>query len=494
MTIQRQVEEDNLAIGLGTEISLQFDRIMRRIDGVFVGMSRGECLIVQVDTSVFDRMNSGYLWRSEVIGRYLHNGRVVGFKAKFLEVISFPIKAVFISYPEKLESIDLRRHPRTDCYLPARITHRGREWEAHILDISEGGCRCSVKDYPDPQEVELSVEDQVVLNTHLLGDEHAHEFQAEIRSMEDGGEEKERLLGLRFRQISAEDRGCVLQFILNVDSEIREQSYRDFEQWKARRLQRDVMAVYLHRFHTAVESDSGIREVTLFAALGLDFEGRRELLDEVVESRGDDAKGWQRLLQRLEERGVERCLFAISGDDPGVCQAIAAVFPASDHQLSFQGLMDKARRTARPEDHLVEELEELRQEASFLTGLDRLNDLVAKYRLSNPEMSNELQERAFQYLMFLNLPVEIRSEFADVSLLDSLFSILDGFRKSVGGHFASESDLLSKGFWASWRMQYEWREPIGSIVSNREKIAERFETVFMDRPRGIEMTNIDRAD
>lgn len=474
-------DQGELGIELGTELSLQSDRLVHRLKGVFIGMDPGQCIIVRVSPEQFRGISPNYLWRSPVICRYVHEGRIFGFKTSFLDAVSFPISAIFLSYPENIECVELRQHTRTECFLPGILAKQGTaDFETFILDISEGGCRCSIRSGAEEAFKALEPGDQVSLHASL-GTQSRRDFQAEVRNIFQT-DTHELLVGLQFHELAGKDRGYLVQFILNTDAEMRARSFREFQQWQDHKLPQDLMAIFLDSYPAEIGSGGSIRPVSLQVVMGLDFDARKDLIDLSVAAGASESRDWAAVVGTLQQRGLKRCLLAVTGDRPGLAEAVSNAFPESDLQLCYRRLLARVRKETRPEDCVEAELRRIGRAENFRQGLDQLGELVAQIRGRYPHLCSDLEEKAFQYLVFLNLPTSVRDEFSGVSSIEDLFSTLDGFRSSSGGAFASQDDLLIKAFWANWRLHGSRQEPVKSVARNIEVLLERFEQVFLDRP------------
>ncbi|MCS4505730.1 hypothetical protein KBTX_00629 [wastewater metagenome] len=80
-----------------------------------------------------------------LVVRFFHEGVAYGFRSYVRQLLREPEPMVFIAYPEETESFALRREPRLNCQLPARVRMGdGEEHNALILDVSEQGCRVAL--------------------------------------------------------------------------------------------------------------------------------------------------------------------------------------------------------------------------------------------------------------------------------------------------------------------------------------------------------------
>lgn len=94
---------------------------------------------------------------TEVMVRFIENGRAYGFKAEVLGVAKRPYPLLFISFPQVVESSNLRRDERYPVRLKAAYSNEkmngdaSEKIEGQILNLSNNGCLLSS---PEPAEAE----------------------------------------------------------------------------------------------------------------------------------------------------------------------------------------------------------------------------------------------------------------------------------------------------------------------------------------------------
>jgi putative transposase len=69
-----------------------------------------------------------------------------------------------------------------------------------------------------------------------------------------------------------------------------------------------------------------IRSRAVLVAIGIDWEGRRQVLGVEMANR-ESATSWKEFLLGLKRRGLRGVLFAVSDDHPGLKRAIIEVLP-----------------------------------------------------------------------------------------------------------------------------------------------------------------------
>ncbi len=131
---------------VGTTLNIQIEGLESRLTSEVIGVEEGKYLIIRVPPlqSMGDASNLLYEGNT-VIVRYVHNGSVFAFKSRIKHFITTPAKLIFIDYPKKIESQDLRAHKRIDCYLPAKVRIEDNSIAGAITDISRKGYQFLVK-------------------------------------------------------------------------------------------------------------------------------------------------------------------------------------------------------------------------------------------------------------------------------------------------------------------------------------------------------------
>jgi len=100
--------------------------------------------------------------------RYLCEGVVYGFKCTLLTALAKPFQLLVLSYPEKIETVNLRQHQRVPCLIPAKAKMGQTGWDGALLDLSLSGC-CFVWDAPQDAEAAVSSGDEMEISYRMPG-------------------------------------------------------------------------------------------------------------------------------------------------------------------------------------------------------------------------------------------------------------------------------------------------------------------------------------
>ncbi len=154
---------------IGTTLKIQIEGTKSRMASELIGIETGEYLLIKMPSTQFMGNLSNLLYKgNSIIIRYLHKGTIFGFKSHISHVITNPAKLIFIEYPKRIESHDLRGHKRLDCYLPANVKIMDNTIAGTITDISKEGCHFII----DTEKVK--VENSLILQ---VGNELGVSFQ-----------------------------------------------------------------------------------------------------------------------------------------------------------------------------------------------------------------------------------------------------------------------------------------------------------------------------
>lgn len=152
---------------------------------MLIGAEHGRYLITKLP-HVPD-LASKFYQKNHVIVRYLHAGKVFGFRSTLIGAIKEPVRLFFLSYPESIESHNTRKNERFDCLIPASIQAdghpEGTEWKGFINDMSMGGCRFRAKASDQPGLVNLTVGEPLRVSFRFLGEETWQTLIMELRSL-----------------------------------------------------------------------------------------------------------------------------------------------------------------------------------------------------------------------------------------------------------------------------------------------------------------------
>jgi len=132
---------ENVFPANGTPLFLEFGTNGNHHKSSFVGFEPNRYVIIRNPPSCREtNLAKKYYIGSKLIIKYQFNGNVVGFTSKIVDSLHYPSHLLFVSYPETIETYNLRSYPRYDCLFKATINTKFGSFTGLIKNISIGGC------------------------------------------------------------------------------------------------------------------------------------------------------------------------------------------------------------------------------------------------------------------------------------------------------------------------------------------------------------------
>ncbi len=154
-----------------------------------IGVETGKYLVIKMPSVQFMGNLSNLLYKgNSIIIRYLHKGTIFGFKSHISHFITNPAKLIFIKYPKRIESHDLRAHKRLDCYLPADVRIMDNTIVGTITDISREGCRFIIERAKVENSLILQIGNEIGISFQLPGAKEMLTVTAIQKNLEKGND------------------------------------------------------------------------------------------------------------------------------------------------------------------------------------------------------------------------------------------------------------------------------------------------------------------
>lgn len=114
-------------------------------------------------------------------------------------------------------------------------------------------------------------------------------------------------------------------------SDVTDKILPQIEDWQNRPLDNVYPILYIDAIHYSVRDNGVIRKFAAYVILGINTEGKKEVLTIHV-GENESSKYWLSVLNELKNRGVEDILIICADGLTGIKEAIAAAFPKTEYQ------------------------------------------------------------------------------------------------------------------------------------------------------------------
>jgi len=213
---ERSVDRDrhvDLSLRIGSVLHIKLSDKAERLPAKLIGMDVGAYLIVQPQNPVklFDQVFKG----KEVVVRYLSDGAVFGFESKVIYFVVQPARLLFLTYPSKIQSCEIREHKRYDCLCDAQLVLAGAPCRGVVANISMGGCQFVTEDLDEEQTARIKVEDGVMLSFQPPAGAPVESLAGEVRNVtRSNGVRSE--IGIRFINLQGDKRNALVDCLSNL--------------------------------------------------------------------------------------------------------------------------------------------------------------------------------------------------------------------------------------------------------------------------------------
>src|SRR6266480_3936482 len=206
-------------------------------------------------------------------------------------------------------------------------------------------------------------------------------------------------------------------------SRLNQSLTQQFEAWRERSLQVHWRVVYLDGIHFKIRHGDRCDTSIILTALGVDLEGKKEVLALRVCAEEDKA-GWLSLLQDLRTRKATQFDLIVTDGHDGLLAAVSELFAATPRQRC---LLHKQRNILnaiprRERSDVQAELVGIWDQPTKQEALTQLAAFKAKYGKRYPEAVRSLAEEEEKTLTFYDFPASMRRHIQTTNAIESLFS------------------------------------------------------------------------
>jgi putative transposase len=212
--------------------------------------------------------------------------------------------------------------------------------------------------------------------------------------------------------------------------------------WRNRLLS-EYPYLVLDAHYEKVRKNGSVLPCAVFTAIGVDADGRREILGVSV-SLSEAETHWRQFLKSLKKRGLSGVKFITSDDHDGLKAALNAEFTAVIWQRCQCHLQRNAVKyvpKVSMRSQVAEDLRDIFDAKNLTCAEERLQKCVAKYSKSAPQLADWIEENIPEGLAVFALPSKHRRRMRTTNMLERLHEEIKR-RTRVARLFPNEASLL----------------------------------------------------
>lgn len=215
---------------------------------------------------------------------------------------------------------------------------------------------------------------------------------------------------------------CGQEFSASTISAINQRLDEELERFMCRQLQEEYSYVILDARYERVRQEGIISSRAVLVAIGVDWEGRRQVLGVELANR-ESSSSWKEFLLRLKSRGLRGVIFVVSDDHPGLKSAIAQVLTEALWQRCYVHFLRNAldylpRRKA--DDDCLTELRWFYERRNVEEARRDLTAWLAKWQGKYPKLCEWVENNIEETFTFYRLPKEHHKHLKSTNVLERL--------------------------------------------------------------------------
>lgn len=206
-------------------------------------------------------------------------------------------------------------------------------------------------------------------------------------------------------------------------SDITDRLLPQIEEWQNRPLSEVYPIVFIDAIHFSVREDGVIRKLAAYVVLGINADGRKEVLTIAI-GENESSKYWLSVLNSLKNRGIKDILILCSDGLSGIKEAISAAFAATEQQRCIVHMVRNTLKYVTNKDmkEFAKDLKTIYTAADEKAALKRLEEVTEKWKGQYPGAMGRWYDNWEAITTIFKFSKDTRTAFYTTNAIKSLNS------------------------------------------------------------------------
>ena len=243
-------------------------------------------------------------------------------------------------------------------------------------------------------------------------------------------------------------------------SDITDKLLPQIEEWQNRPLASVYPIVFIDAVHFSVRDDGVIRKLAAYVVLGINEDGKKEVLTIVI-GENESSKYWLSVLNSLKNRGVQDILILCSDGLTGMKDAIATAFPMTEQQRCIVHMVRNTLKYVANKDMkaFAKDLKTIYTSPDEKNALKQLETVTEKWEPLYPHAMNRWEENWDAISPIFKFSKDVRTAFYTTNAIESLNASYRRLNRQRSV-FTSSQALLKALYLATFEATKKWTMPI----------------------------------
>lgn len=260
-------------------------------------------------------------------------------------------------------------------------------------------------------------------------------------------------------------------------SDVTDKILPQIEEWQNRPLNEIYPVLFIDAIHYSVRENGIIRKLAAYVILGINLEGRKEVLSIQV-GENESAKYWLSVLNELKNRGVKDILIICADGLTGIKEAINAAYPQTEYQRCIVHQVRNTLKYVADKDRkaFATDLKTIYNAPTEQQGLDARERVTEKWQNKYPNAMKSWEKNWDAITPIFKFSSDVRSIIYTTNAIESLNATYRRLN-SQRSVFPSQTALLKALYLATFEATKKWTMP----VRNWGKVYGELSIMYEDR-------------
>jgi len=267
--------------------------------------------------------------------------------------------------------------------------------------------------------------------------------------------------GLTTRQISDQIEDIYgFEVSEGMVSDITNKLLPEIEEWQKRPLSSIYPIIFIDAVHFSVRDNSIIRKLAAYIILGINEEGRKEVLSIQI-GENESSKYWLSVLNELKNRGVKDILILCADGLTGIKESIAVAFPQTEYQRCIVHQVRNTLKYVADKDkkEFAADLKTIYHAPSEEAGHERMIKVTEKWQGRYPNAMKSWSNNWDVISPIFKFSSDVRKVIYTTNTIESLNSTYRRLN-SQRSVFPSDTALLKALYLATFEATKKWSLPL----------------------------------
>ena len=243
-------------------------------------------------------------------------------------------------------------------------------------------------------------------------------------------------------------------------SDITDRLLPEIEEWQNRPLAEVYPILFIDAVHFSVKDNNVIRKLAAYVILGINHEGKKEVLTIQV-GENESSKYWLTVLNELKNRGVKDILILCADGLTGIKEAINAAFPKTEYQRCIVHQVRNTLKYVPDKDRkaFAADLKTIYQAADEKKALAALEHVTEKWTPKYPNSMKRWKDNWDAISPIFKFSTTVRTVIYTTNAIESLNSTYRKLNRQRSV-FPSDTALLKALYLATFEATKKWTSTI----------------------------------